>query len=166
MEDSVRADHPVAARQMSTLGPGVEHVRSRLIMALSGFAMLFGMVAYRLIDLMVLHVQRDMIPEPAAATVFSRLQWGIFFGNAFAIYWLYRFRCRRLRAYGVIEVCIGIFTALLIANQMAGAEIDRVAFLLLAQIGGLYVAVRGLDNIHKALDGRIRHEWERHFYGR
>ena len=82
-----------------------------------------------------------------------------------AIYFLYMLRCRHLRLYGLLEVAVGIVTAMLVVNQLTGADISRAIVLFLAQVGGLYVAVRGLDNIHRGLTGAARDAWERQFFG-
>jgi hypothetical protein len=62
---------------------------------------------------------------------------------------LYALRGRMRMVYGVAEVIVGHFTA---ANAVLTGSSDRGKEVL-ALLGGVYIVVRGLDNIGKAAEG-------------
>ena len=62
------------------------------------------------------------------------------------------------------EISIGIFSISLASVSQApgGDSIGKI----LAILGGIYIIVRGLDNIDRALtDGEFKSKWDRLFHG-
>jgi hypothetical protein len=68
---------------------------------------------------------------------------------------LYFFRCRWPFSYGFLEILIGALAALYVAGQFL-EPVNGKGMLVFAWIAGLYVIVRGWDNIHKAQSGSQR----------
>jgi hypothetical protein len=94
----------------------------------------------------------------------------------FTIFWVlvaigfYRVRCARRFVYGVIEIVAGVGTivlgefppyAILAAND-AWALGSRAAHML-TLMAGVYIVVRGMDNMAQDLPRRWRPAWRRIF---
>lgn len=145
----------------------IERVRGRLVVAALGFVGLFSVVAVRLFVVSMGVDVGEIVLGGAGILTSGAVQVAFVWANIFAGYALYRMRCRRLGAYGLLEIGVGLFTAVLMANQMFGTPIPGIFSIVIPQIAALYVMVRGLDNIQKALpDGRLKEWWDRHFFGR
>lgn len=146
----------------------IERARGRVVIAAIGFVGLFSVVALRLFVVSMRGVDVDGIVRDGTEIFASgAIQVAFVWANLIVGYALYRMRCRRLGTYGLVEIGVGLFTAVLMANQMFGTPIPGIFSIILPQIAALYVMVRGLDNIQKALpDGRFKEWWDRHFYGR
>lgn len=85
--------------------------------------------------------------------------WGLTASAALLGIALFWFRSRYRLSYGVIEVLFGLFTASRLANP---STFDFTFILQLA--AGLYIIVRGLDNIEKGIEGtKIEPPWKRIF---
>jgi hypothetical protein len=85
---------------------------------------------------------------------------------------LFRFRSRRPFAYGAVELVASwviIFVAIYASNS-SNATINSVSGLPLlgkitAILGGIYVSVRGFDNMDKRIPDRFRARWKSFFFG-
>jgi hypothetical protein len=88
----------------------------------------------------------------------------------------YSIRCRVPKLYGLTEISIGIFSISLasassisLASASQGPKVDSIGKIL-AILGGVYIIVRGLDNINTALkdgpDGPFRTIWYQLFHGK
>jgi hypothetical protein len=109
-----------------------------------------GGAAIFLMPLLILSFQNNIliyISSPLA--VFPALILGLSF------FWL---RCRSPLTYGIIEVTVSI-EAVSFAIQ---APADNLLAKLLGLLGGIYVLVRGLDNVDKGL--KRRQLWEKIFW--
>lgn len=85
--------------------------------------------------------------------------WGLVVGAAVVGVSLFWFRSRYRLSYGVVEALFGLFTAARLANP---STYDSTFILQLA--AGLYIIVRGLDNIEKGIEGtKMEHRWKRIF---
>ncbi len=74
---------------------------------------------------------------------------------------LFGFRSRRRLAYGIVEICFGLFA---VAKQASPTNYD--ALFLIQVAAGLYIIVRGFDNVEKSISGtRIDPVWRRIFRG-
>jgi hypothetical protein len=94
---------------------------------------------------------------------------------AVTVFWVvvavafYRVRCRSRLLYGALEVAAGIGVIIIgefPPNAIAAATtwtLGSRAAHMLALMGGVYIVVRGLDNIEQALPGRWRPAWRRIF---
>jgi len=81
----------------------------------------------------------------------------------------YRVRCWSRSLYGAMEVAAGIgviiigeFPPTAIASASSWALGSRAAHVL-ALMGGVYIMVRGIDNIDQGRPGRWRPAWRRIF---
>lgn len=85
---------------------------------------------------------------------------------------LYWFRCRSPLAYGVIEI-VASWVMIMVAIQATGgggpslpqAIAGEFPFLTkgIGVLGGIYVTVRGFDNIDKEVPARFRRAWRQVF---
>lgn len=77
-----------------------------------------------------------------------------------ALFW---FRSKNRLAYGIAEVLFGLFTGLRVfIPNFNYSQLDTTGFVQIA--GGLYIMVRGMDNIGKRLIGtRFETTWKRFF---
>lgn len=86
--------------------------------------------------------------------------------------WLYMFRCRKPKWYGLVEILTGLFIATFIVGQIngtmvqSGASIDRYAAPLFTALGALYIVVRGYDNMYRSVSGEDRRRWNLKFFGK
>jgi hypothetical protein len=86
----------------------------------------------------------------------------------------YVLRCRRQLAYGLIELGFALAVIVLTFYPQTNYLLleggpSWLGWLLSKSVGtsaGIYVMVRGLDNIDKGLSPKWRGKWERIFYGR
>jgi hypothetical protein len=83
---------------------------------------------------------------------------------------LYAFRCRRPLAYGVLELCVAIASALFVADQIY-YQLQQVSSYIVgafSEMAALYIYVRGMDNIHRSLKraSRLQRMWEEVWYGK
>jgi hypothetical protein len=78
---------------------------------------------------------------------------------------MYFFRCRWPYSYGFLEILIGGLAAVYVAAQLI-ESVNGKGMLAFAWIAGLYVIVRGWDNIHKAQSGSEKEAWDRFWFGR
>jgi hypothetical protein len=67
---------------------------------------------------------------------------------AVGTYWL---RCVAILDYGIIEIMVGISVISFSVSTKSDVAISKI----IAIIGGIYVLVRGLDNVDKGLNGWI-----------
>jgi hypothetical protein len=82
--------------------------------------------------------------------------------------------CRRQLAYGLVELVVALLVIVLTFYPQTNyllleEEPPRWGWLLSKSVGtsaGIYVMVRGLDNIGKGLPPKWRGKWDRIFYGR
>ena len=89
---------------------------------------------------------------------------------------LYVVRCRRQFAYGVFELRVAMTIVFLTLYPFRSyphfGDFDLWEWIrerfsdAIAVMAGIYVMVRGLDNIEKGLSGRPRERWQQIFYGR
>jgi hypothetical protein len=82
-------------------------------------------------------------------------------------FFLYCFRCRTQRWYGSIELVTGALLSTYMVNQILG-KVSPADGAYLTLAGGLYVIVRGLDNIYKSMTpetSNIR-SWNKLFFGK
>lgn len=81
---------------------------------------------------------------------------------------LYLFRSRSPFVYGVLEVVVS-WVMILVTIEVSNATSVSDGLPLLAKatglLGGVYVSVRGLDNMDKDIPLRIRRPWNRLFHG-
>ena len=70
---------------------------------------------------------------------------------------LYNLRLRVRPLYGLIEIVIGTISILFATNQAASP-----ATTFITAVGGIYVIVRGLDNIEQSISGDAKSIWERY----
>jgi len=88
--------------------------------------------------------------------------WFLLFG-AFS----YLVRCRLRIIYGVIEICASVYFVNLALSDVAGSA-SSLATDMLSLAGGIYVAVRALDNIENGLRAdfpRVHQRWRFFFFG-
>jgi|EndMetStandDraft_5_1072996.scaffolds.fasta_scaffold185694_2 hypothetical protein len=88
-------------------------------------------------------------------------------GTALFFYWI---RCQTRLWYGVIEIAVAVLIIfltfypqtnyLLIAQSSQWSWLSRAA----GALAGIYVIVRGLDNIENGLGERARDRWRQLFY--
>jgi hypothetical protein len=78
---------------------------------------------------------------------------------------MYFFRCRWPYSYGFLEILIGGLAAVYVAAQLI-ETVNGKGMLVFAWIAGLYVIVRGWDNIHKAQSGSEKETWDRFWFGK
>jgi hypothetical protein len=86
----------------------------------------------------------------------------------------YVVRCRCKLAYGLVELVVALAVIIVTFYPQTNyllleAKPPLWGWLLSKSVGisaGIYVMVRGLDNIHKGLPSKWRGRWERVFYGR
>jgi hypothetical protein len=96
--------------------------------------------------------------------------------TGWAIFWVlvalgfYRLRCSYGMAYGIIEVIAGTVAIILsefppytviTANDIS--VVGSQALHILTLMGGIYIVVRGMDNINQNLPPRLRPAWQRIF---
>lgn len=87
--------------------------------------------------------------------------WGLTVSTAFLGIFLFWFRSRYRLSYGIVEALFGFFAAARLANP---STYDSTFFLQL--VAGLYIIVRGLDNIEKGIQGtKVEPKWKRFFNG-
>jgi hypothetical protein len=93
---------------------------------------------------------------------------------------LYTLRCRKLFVYGVFEVLLSILVIYLSIDQpwspgsgvirgSAFFGFGRVGYLLQnywAKLAGIYIFVRGMDNMGAELPDCMRRWWHRLFFGK
>jgi hypothetical protein len=72
---------------------------------------------------------------------------------------LYGMRTRYPFIYGVVEVIVGISAIIAVLPNQPATNTLVVYAELLSVSGGMYVIVRGLDNMNKAVPERIRAFW-------
>jgi hypothetical protein len=94
----------------------------------------------------------------AVIGIFATICLGLFF------YWL---RCRWQLVYGLVELVVALAVIILTFYPQTNYLQDNSSPPWWAQsVGisaGIYVMVRGLDNIHKGLPPKWRCKWERIF---
>ena len=87
----------------------------------------------------------------------------------------YVVRCRWQLAYGLVELGVALAVIFLTFYPQGYTVLTTEAVpplwgrLLSKSVGtsaGIYVMVRGLDNIHKGLPSKWRGKWEHVFYGK
>jgi hypothetical protein len=80
---------------------------------------------------------------------------------------LYLFRSRQPFAYGICEV-VASWAIILVAIKGSGATTEGLALLPKATgiLGGIYVTVRGLDNMDKKIPAKFRCPWKSFFHGK
>ncbi len=92
----------------------------------------------------------------------SMPKWGLFVFAAFSGVALFLFRSRYRLRYGLTEVFFGVYAA---AKASSFTQFDVI--LSTQFIAGLYIIVRGLDNIENGLKGTpLESNWLRFFKGR
>jgi hypothetical protein len=69
---------------------------------------------------------------------------------------LYRFRSQQPFAYGMIEFGVAIIAAFVSISAPGNAVLPK----LLGIMGGIYIMIRGLDNMEKGLPERWRPRWD------
>jgi hypothetical protein len=76
---------------------------------------------------------------------------------------LYAMRCRKQLMYGVTECLVGVMAAVYVANNLKPEDPSQ----WFSFLAGLYIIVRGADNIQKSLKG-TKYEvlWNRIFFGK
>ena len=93
-----------------------------------------------------------------------------------AIFWVlvaigfYRLRCSYGFAYGIIELIAGTIAIILgefppytVLTANDTSAIGSQALHILTLMGGIYIIVRGMDNIDQNLPSRWRPAWQRVF---
>jgi hypothetical protein len=85
----------------------------------------------------------------------------------------YVMRCRWQLAYGVLELLVSLVIIFLTfypqTSYLLREEIFWQGWLLSMSVGalaGIYVMVRGLDNIEKGLSPQSQNKWKRLFHGK
>lgn len=104
-----------------------------------------------------------LVLEHLAFLVDTLPVWGTLIGLTLLAALLYWVRGRLRLPYGIAELIVGLASAWLgVQSQNRGAVLNPVA--VLQVLGGLYVMVRGLDNIGKGVHAtRYSVRWERYF---
>lgn len=75
---------------------------------------------------------------------------------------LYWFRCRRVGAYGLAEIALGLLLAVFVVNkEVQNTSLDLSGFFACA--AALYIIVRGFDNIYRSINRRWI--WNQIFFG-
>jgi hypothetical protein len=96
---------------------------------------------------------------------------GTVIGIIIGCFVLYRLRCRKPFWYGVIEVVVAVVTIILTiwpvsvsaatliigSRNIFGIAVELPTFLGI--LGGVYIFVRGMDNMSKELPGWMRKWW-------
>ena len=116
----------------------------------AAISVLVGVGATLLFQYLIRHAD-VVLPKVVSFSSFAGLA-----AVGIVVFWL---RNRFRMTYGCVESGIGAYTAKLSATP---ALLDPVKgeFEFLKLVGGLYVVVRGMDNIDKGIDG---HPWEVHW---
>jgi vacuolar-type H+-ATPase subunit I/STV1 len=88
----------------------------------------------------------DSIAAPYRGAVALQM---LFIGAVLAIgFALFELRSRRRRTYALLEVMVGIFAATYASNEIFyGTSPDAQVKAVFATLAGLYIIVRGLDNL-------------------
>ena len=92
---------------------------------------------------------------------------------AIGLFWA---RCRMPLAYGIAELCVGFVSVYLSVNAGKGPQallasggdpIYGLATRAIGILGGIYILVRGMDNVDKGLPSSwwSRRVWDRFFHG-
>ena len=68
---------------------------------------------------------------------------------------MFRIRGVQPLAYGVIEILVGATTMLLITQNPNG----DLGAKLIGVVGGVYIIIRGLDNVERGLPPRLKALW-------
>ena len=82
---------------------------------------------------------------------------------------LYALRCSWPHVYGVIEIVVGAYIATFLVNLLliepAEPTNDAIFFTV---VGALYIIVRGLDNLYRALEPATApmRQWNKWFFGK
>jgi hypothetical protein len=72
---------------------------------------------------------------------------------------LYRLRGARPLLYGIMEISVSILVIFVSIGTPSTHPLNKIV----AIIGGVYILIRGMDNIEKGLPARWRSPWERVF---
>jgi len=85
----------------------------------------------------------------------------------------YRLRCRKRLWYGLVELAVAFVIIYLAFNPPDTVLVEeKVSWLgmnlrmIVGLLAGIYVMVRGLDNIEQGLSLERRVPWDRLFYGK
>jgi hypothetical protein len=134
-----------------------QHFVLNLFMALVGCAVLWATSLINPLSALVVH----WISFPHALMTVLMASATITIGQL-----LYRLRCQKPRYYGIGEIIVGIASAIIAANSVLALEWlpSRSGAILLAELGALYIIVRGMDNYHKGLAADEKTAWEARFY--
>jgi MFS superfamily sulfate permease-like transporter len=87
-----------------------------------------------------------------------------------SIFLLFLLRCRNAIAYGLLEIAVGLVSVFISAN--AGQNISQataiyeLATRALGLLGGVYIVIRGLDNLDKNIPDQWRRLWDEVFRGK
>ena len=118
--------------------------------SIQGF--LFGVLTT--IILLLLWMNKNTISQSAPV-------WGLTLASASLGVFLFWFRSRYRLYYGIVEVLFGLLATTRSANPTSYDSTFVVQI-----IAGIYIIVRGLDNVEKGIEGlRIELPWRRFFNG-
>ena len=126
----------------------------------SGFAVVGGILGVSVIVLMLPAVILQLIlvyPETTNKFFGNELSVLVCIGAAILLYFL---RSRKPIWYGALEVFAGYFTMMLAIAFTVEVLATRITLLS----AGVYVMIRGFDNIEKGLPRRYRVKWRSVFF--
>lgn len=118
------------------------------------FNVFFGILAGLITNLLAANIK----------AVFNKINiWGTILLIPVAGIFLYWLRSRYRLVYGIAEVLFGLFSSLRVfIPSFNYSQVDTTGLIQIA--GGLYIMVRGMDNIGKGLKGtRLEDRWKRWF---
>jgi hypothetical protein len=72
---------------------------------------------------------------------------------------LYRVRGRQPFLYGSVEICVALLAIFVSIATRSSAPLNKI----LGILGGIYILVRGMDNVDKGLPLTWRKSWDRWF---
>jgi energy-converting hydrogenase Eha subunit A len=128
-------------------GPVKDILFQTTIMWAAILAVFFSLFVYSEVSAFYSDIVLGLISNPILTPVWLCL--------GFALYWL---RGRMPFVYGILETVVGTL-AIFYAIQSPAALPAK----LIALLGGLYIVVRGLDNMDKGLPNPLRSTWDRWF---
>jgi hypothetical protein len=151
--------------------PREMRMKERLVTVAGGFSLLFSSVAAKLVLASYIDPFSPTDPGPGVHNPYASeiLILSELFVVSFTVFCadrLFALRCRNLLTYGSAEICVGISASIIAINQLYGAKFQGAASAAFSEAAALYVCVRGLDNIQRALpEGRTKQIWNLHYFG-
>ena len=140
LHPAIRENRIEAARKWAKVGT-VLH-----IIAVGYSVLLYNSIIYG-----ILYYFRDVLVSVTSSPYF------VIFAFATAL-WFYRLRGRHPLFYGITEISVATAAIWLTINTENALSLKGLALL-----GGIYIIVRGLDNMDRGMPSWLRPAWERLF---